>query len=150
MTTTTATTTPATATPTTRSVVIEKELTHPPGKIWRALTQGPLIKEWMMENDFQPVVGHKFSFRSTPVPNWNGVIESKVLVVEPNKKLSYSWGALGLESVVVWTLVATKSGTLLRMEHSGFRPDQEAAYKGANYGWRKFIGGLERVVAGLQ
>jgi uncharacterized protein YndB with AHSA1/START domain len=137
-------------TPATRSVVIEKELPYPPEKIWRALTQGPLIKEWMMDNDFQPVVGHRFSFRSTPMPNWNGVIESEVLVVEPNKKLSYSWGSLGLESVVVWTLVATKSGTLLRMEQSGFRPDQESNYQGAKYGWRKFIGGLERVVAELQ
>jgi len=135
---------------TTRSVVIEKELPHPPEKIWRALTQGPLIKEWLMDNDLQPVVGHKFSFRAAPVPNWNGVIESEVLVVEPGKKLSYSWGTLGLESVVVWTLVATSGGTLVRMEHAGFRADQEAAYKGATYGWQKFIGGLERVVAGLQ
>jgi uncharacterized protein YndB with AHSA1/START domain len=47
-------------------------------------------------------------------------------------------------------LVATEGGTLVRMEHSGFQPDQEAAYKGAKYGWQKFIGGLERVVAGLQ
>ena len=135
---------------TTRSLVIEKELPHPPEKIWRALTQGPLVKEWLMDNDLQPVVGHRFNFRSTPMPNWNGVIDCEVLVVEPNKKLSYSWNSLGLESVVVWTLVATSSGTLVRMEQSGFRPDQEANYKGANYGWQKFIGGLERVVAGLQ
>ena len=137
-------------TETTRSLVIEREMPHPPEKIWRALTQGPLIKEWLMDNDLQPVVGHRFNFRSTPMPNWNGIIDCEVLVVEPNKKLSYSWGALGLGSVVVWTLVATSSGTLVRMEQSGFRPDQEAAYKGANYGWQKFIGGLERVVAGLQ
>jgi uncharacterized protein YndB with AHSA1/START domain len=135
---------------TTRSLVIEREMPHPPEKIWRALTQGWLIKEWLMDNDFQPVVGHKFSFRATPKPNWDGVIESEVLVVEPNKKLSYSWGALGLGSVVEWTLEPTENGTLLRMVQSGFRPDQEAAYKGANYGWQKFIGGLERVVAGLQ
>ena len=133
-----------------RSLVIEKELPHPPEKIWRALTQGPLIKEWLMENDFQPAVGHKFNFRSTPMPNWNGVIDCEVLVVEPNKKLSYSWGALGLGSVVVWTLVATEGGTLVRMEQSGFSPDQEANYQGAKYGWQKFIGGLERVVARLQ
>jgi uncharacterized protein YndB with AHSA1/START domain len=136
-------------TPTTRSLVIEKELPHAPEKVWRALTQGPLIKEWLMDNDFQPVVGHRFSFRSTPMPNWNGVIESEVLVVDPNKKLSYSWGSLGLESVVVWTLVATSGGTLVRMEQSGFRPDQEANDTGATYGWQKFIVGLERVVAGL-
>jgi uncharacterized protein YndB with AHSA1/START domain len=134
---------------TTRSLVIEKELPHPPAKIWRALTEGTLIKEWMMDNDFQPVVGHKFSFRSTPMPNWNGVVDCEVLVVEPYKKLAYSWGSLGGESAVVWTLVATEGGTLVRMEQSGFRPDQDANYKGANYGWQRFIGGLERVVAAL-
>ena len=137
-------------TPTTRSVVIERELPHPPEKVWRALTQGPLIKEWLMENDFQPVVGHRFNFRSTPMPQWDGIIDSEVLAVEPNKTLSYSWNSLGLVSVIVWTLLATSGGTLVRMEHSGFRPDQQQAYQGANYGWRKFIGGLERVVAGLQ
>jgi uncharacterized protein YndB with AHSA1/START domain len=135
---------------TTRSLVIEKDLPHRPEKVWRALTQGPLIKEWLMDNDFQPVVRHRFNFSSTPMPNWNGVIDCEVLVVEPNKKLSYSWSSLGLKSVVVWTLVATEGGTLVRMEHSGFQPDQEAAYKGAKYGWQKFIGSLERVVAGLQ
>jgi uncharacterized protein YndB with AHSA1/START domain len=135
---------------TTRSLVIEKELPYPPEKIWRALTQGSLIKEWLMDNDFQPVVGHSFQFRSTPVPNWNGIIDSQVLVVEPNKKLSYSWGSLGLESVVTWTLTPTGTGTHLRMEHSGFGSDQDAAYKGANYGWQKFIGNLEKVAAGLE
>jgi uncharacterized protein YndB with AHSA1/START domain len=134
----------------TRSLVIERELPHPPQKIWRALTQGALIKEWLMDNDFQPVVGHKFNFRSPPMPQWDGIIASEVLVIEPHKKLSYSWGSMGLESVVVWTLVPTKGGTLVRMEQSGFRPDQEANYKGANYGWQKFIGGLERVVGGLE
>ena len=137
-------------TTTTRSVVMEREMPYPPEKIWRALTEGALIKQWLMENDFQPVVGHSFKFRSTPVPNWDGIIDSQVMVVEPNKKLSYSWGTMGMESVVVWTLVATSGGTLVRMEQSGFRPDQEANYQGAMYGWRKFIGDLERVVAGLQ
>jgi uncharacterized protein YndB with AHSA1/START domain len=134
----------------TRSVVIEREIPHPPEKIWRALTEGALLKEWLLENDFQPVVSHQFKFRATPVANWNGVVDCEVLIVEPNKKLSYTWGSLGLGTVVVWTLTATPTGTLLRMEQSGFRPDQEAAYKGATYGWQKFIGGLERVVAGLQ
>lgn len=134
----------------TRALVIEREMPHPPEKIWRALTQGSLIKEWLMDNDFLAEVGHKFSFRSTPVANWNGIIDSQVLLLEPNKKLSYTWASLGLESTVVWTLTATQSGTLVRIEQSGFRSDQDAAYKGATYGWTKFIGGLERVVAGLE
>jgi uncharacterized protein YndB with AHSA1/START domain len=137
-------------TPATRSLVIERELPHPPEKIWRALTQGPLIKEWLMENDFQPVVGHRFTFRSTPVPNWDGIIDSEVQIIEPNKKLAYSWGTMGMVSVVEWTLVATEGGTLLRMQQSGFGSDQDAAYKGAKYGWTKFIGNMERVVAGLE
>jgi uncharacterized protein YndB with AHSA1/START domain len=133
-----------------RSLVIEREMPHPPEKIWRALTQGQLIQEWLMENDFQPAVGYKFQFRATPMPNWNGVIDCQVLIVEPNTRLSYSWESMGLKSVVAWTLTPTANGTLVRMEQSGFRPDQEANYQGANYGWQGFIGKLEKVAAGLQ
>ncbi len=134
----------------TRSLVIERELPHPPEKIWRALTQGPLIQEWLMENDFQPVVGHKFNFRTTPMPKWDGIISSEVLAIEPDRQLSYRWDALGLDTIVVWTLTPTATGTLLRMEQSGFTADHEHAYKGAKYGWQNFIGGLERVLARLQ
>lgn len=133
----------------TRSLVIEKEVPHPLEKVWRALTQRALVKEWLMDNDFEPVVGHRFQFRSKPVPGWNGIIDSEVLVIEPNKKLSYSWGTMGMESVVEWTLSATERGTLVRMVQSGFRSEQDAAYKGATYGWNKFIDNLERVAAGL-
>jgi uncharacterized protein YndB with AHSA1/START domain len=134
----------------TRTLVIERELPHPPEKIWRALTEGSLMEEWLMKNDFQPVVGHRFSFRATPVGGWSGVIDCEVLVVEPNVRLSYSWGTLGMGSVVAWMLTPTESGTHLRMEQSGFGPDQDANYKGASYGWKKFIGNLERVVGGME
>jgi uncharacterized protein YndB with AHSA1/START domain len=133
----------------TRTLVIEREMPHPPEKIWRALTQSSLIEEWLMKNDFQAAVGHTFSFRANPVPNWNGIIDGEVLVVEPNSRLSYSWGSMGLKSVVTWTLTPTKGGTHVRMEQSGFRSQEDPAYKGATYGWNKFIGGLEHVVAGL-
>ena len=134
----------------TRTVVIERQFSHTPEKLWRALTEGPLIAQWMMENDFQPVVGHSFTFRATPMPNWNGIVECEVLLVEPHRSLSYRWGVAGLEPwVVTLTLTPTPSGTHLRMEQSGFRPDQTAAFKGAEYGWQKFIGNLERVVGGL-
>jgi uncharacterized protein YndB with AHSA1/START domain len=133
----------------TRSLVIEKEMLHPPEKIWRALTQNSLMEDWLMKNDFQPVVGHRFSFRATPVPNWNGIVDCEVLVVEPNSRLSYTWGSMGLKSVVAWTLTPTQGGTLVRMEQSGFRSEEDANYKGASYGWRKFTGNLERVVEGL-
>jgi uncharacterized protein YndB with AHSA1/START domain len=133
----------------TRTLIIEREIPHPPEKIWRALTEGPLIEEWLMTNDFQPVVGHRFSFRATPVKNWNGVIACEVLVVEPHARLVYSWGALGLESAVTWTLTPIEGGTHVRMEQTGFPSEEGANYKGAKYGWQKFIGNMERVVGGL-
>jgi uncharacterized protein YndB with AHSA1/START domain len=131
----------------TRSVVIEREIPFPPEKIWRALTQPHLIEEWLMNNDFKPVVGHRFNLRRNPQPNLNIVIDCQVLVVEPNKTLSYTWAAYDLESVVTWTLTPTSTGTLLRMEQSGFRPDQKQAYGGAKGGWQQFFAKLEQVLA---
>jgi uncharacterized protein YndB with AHSA1/START domain len=133
----------------TLSVVVERELPFPPEKVWRALTQQPLIEEWLMKNDFRPVLGHAFTLRMDPQPNWNGVIDCEVLAVEPNRLLSYTWGSLGMKSVVTLTLTPTGSGTHLRMEQAGFRPDQQANYQGAKYGWQKFLGELARVVGGL-
>ena len=134
----------------TQTLVIEREMPHPPEKIWRALTEGPLIEEWLMTNDFRPVVGHRFSFRAKPAGNWNGVIDGEVLAVEPPARLVYSWGSLGLETAVTWTLTPTDGGTHLRMEQSGFPSEEGANYKGAKYGWQKFIGNMERVVGGLE
>jgi uncharacterized protein YndB with AHSA1/START domain len=128
----------------TLSVIIEREVAFPPEKIWRALTQPHLIEEWLMKNDFEPVRDHRFKFRA----DW-GAVDCRVLAVEPNKTLSYTWGGYGLASVVTWTLTPTSTGTLLRMEQVGFRPDQQQAYQGAKYGWQKFFAGLERVVGGL-
>jgi uncharacterized protein YndB with AHSA1/START domain len=133
----------------TRTVVIERVFPHPPEKVWRALTETPLVAQWLMKNDFEPVVGRKFQFRSDPVPNWDGLIDSEVLIVDPLKRLSYSWSSMGLDSVVLWTLTPAEGGTHVRMEHSGFGPDQKAAYSGAKYAWQHFFGGLERVIGGL-
>jgi uncharacterized protein YndB with AHSA1/START domain len=135
-----------------RSLVIEREMPHPPEKVWRALTERALIERWLMKNDFQPKVGHRFTFRATPVAHWNGVTDCELLVLEPIKRLSYSWNssgdeaANGLKTVVAWTLTPTNGGTLLRMEQSGFRPAQERNYQGAMYGWQKFINGLEELL----
>ena len=129
----------------TLSVVVEREVAHPPEKIWRALTQPHLIEEWLMKNDFKPVVNHSFNFRA----DW-GAVDCQVLAVEPNKTLSYTWGAYGLESVVTWTLTPTGAGARLRMEQSGFRPDQQQAYQGAKGGWQMFFANLEQVLARIE
>jgi uncharacterized protein YndB with AHSA1/START domain len=100
-----------------------------------------------MKNDFEPVIGRKFKFQSEPVPNWDGVINCEVLIVEHLKRLSYSWTTMGVEFIVLWTLTPAEGGTHLRMEQSGFGPDQQRAYQGAKYGWQKFLGAMEQVLA---
>ena len=133
--------------PEARSVVIEREVAYPPEKIWRALTQPHLIAEWLMQNDFAPVAGHRFTLRRTPRPDISVVIDCEVVEIEVNRTLSYTWAAYGLDSVVTWTLTPTATGTVLRMEHSGFGPDQQQAFAGAKAGWRQFFAGLDRVLA---
>src|SRR3954453_19091139 len=133
----------------TRSVVVEREIAHPPEKIWRALTQPHLIEEWLMKNDFKPKVGHRFNLRG----DWGGVLDCEVLAVEPNTMLSYTWNfahddaALNLTSVVTFTLTPTDAGTHLRMEQTGFPPGQKQAYGGARVGWQQFFAKLAQVLA---
>ena len=129
------------ATPT-RTVTVEREIAYPPAKIWRALTQPHLIEDWLMKNDFKLLVDHRFNLRG----DW-GAVDCQVLEVEPERTLSYTWAAMGLESVVTWTLTPTAKGTHLRVEQAGFRPDQEQAYQGAKYGWQQLFGKLEQLLA---
>jgi len=132
----------------TKTLVIEKEFTHPPEKLWRALTQPHLIAEWLMQNDFEPNIGRDFQLRME-TPQWKGVIDCKVLAIEPQKKLSYTWSSMGLDTVVVFTLTPTPSGVQLRVEQSGFREEHARNFAGAKMGWQGFLTKLEKVVEGL-
>jgi uncharacterized protein YndB with AHSA1/START domain len=132
----------------TRTVVIEREFQHPPEKLWRALTQPHLIEAWLMKNDFVPVVGHRFNLSG----DWGGVLDCEVLELRQNESLSYTWDfahddpAFDLKSVVTFTLTPSGAGTHLRVEQSGFRPDQKQAFGGARAGWLQFLGKLEQVL----
>ncbi len=137
-------TAPGTTDTDTLAVVIEREVPHPPEKVWRALTRSELIGAWLMETDFEPVVGHRFELRA----DW-GVVSCAVRTVEPPRRLAYTWDADALRSVVTWTLTPTGAGTRLRMEQTGFPADQPRFYGGAKAGWPRFLDALERVLAGL-
>ncbi|MCC7267357.1 MAG: SRPBCC domain-containing protein [Caulobacteraceae bacterium] len=129
----------------TLSIVVERDMPHPPEKIWRALTQAPLLEAWLlMKNDFQATLGQRFSFRA----DW-GAVEGEVLAMEPHETLAYSWGDSNLKSVVTWTLAPIPEGTRLRMEQAGFRRDQPRYYGGARAGWPAHFDRLEQALAGL-
>lgn len=123
---------------------MERELKHPPEKVWRALTEGPLLAQWLLPNDFQPVVGHKFTFRGEPKPGWDGVIPSEVLAVEPITRLVYRW----YQWDVAITLTPTPAGTLLKLAQASFKPEDLPAYGGAKYGWEQvFFPQLDQLLA---
>lgn len=126
----------------TRTVTVEREIAHPAERIWRALTQPHLIAEWLMANDFVPQVGHRFGLKA----EW-GEIDCEVLEIEAGRTLAYRWAALGLDSVVTWTLTPIAGGTRLTMMQTGFLPDQKLAYHGARAGWPRFFDRLEAVLA---
>lgn len=127
---------------------------HPPAVVWDYLTKAELMEQWLMKNDFQPVVGYDFQFRTNPIPKLDidGIFHCKVLEIVPYKKLSYSWkagpgnGQISLDSIVVWTLTAKDNGTELSLLHSGFREIEDFnIYSGMNEGWLKNI----QKIAGL-
>lgn len=126
----------------TRSVIVERDIPFPPEKVWRALTQPQLIADWLMKTDFEPVAGRRFAFHS----EW-GSVDCEVLTLEPLKSLVYTWNAMGLESVVTWTLTPTGAGTRLRMEQAGFKPEQGPFYTGAMASWPRLLDALAALLA---
>jgi uncharacterized protein YndB with AHSA1/START domain len=121
---------------------------QPPETVWKYLTHSKLMAQWLMENDFQPVVGHHFMFRAQPYPpiGFDGNVFCQVLDIIPEKKLSYSWkfgpkpGEILVDSVVTWTLVSKNQGTELKLEHRGFTGTKDMpAYHIMNEGWKKNI-----------
>jgi uncharacterized protein YndB with AHSA1/START domain len=121
---------------------------HPPQRVWEYLTKPELMEQWLMKNNFRPIVGADFQFQTNPIPSldFDGIFYCQVLEIVPLKKLSYSWrsgpggGEITLDSVVVWKLEATESGTELFLEHSGFaRVENLAFYNGLTDGWLKNI-----------
>ncbi len=131
-----------------QTVTVERSFAHPPAKLWRALTQPHLIADWLMANDFDLTLGHRFQLKG----EWGGVLDCEVLAIEPERRLSYTWDFANddpnyaLKSVVTFTLTPTADGTHLRMEQSGFRPDQKQASGGARMGWAAFLEKLDGVL----
>ena len=132
--------------PETRTVIVEREIAQPAEQIWRALTEPHLIEEWLMKNDFKPVVGHKFNLSRDVNPEMKVVIDCEVVEVEPNETLSYKWAAFGTDTVVTFTLTPTATGTTLRVVQAGFAADNKAAIKGANASWRQFLRALDELL----
>lgn len=145
-----------------RDIIVEDVLPHSPERVWKALTTAELIGRWLMPNDFEPVVGKRFTFTTRPIGAWDGIVQCEVLEVVSFRRLIYSWmgGADAedgkdsygsrLDSVVTWTLQPEGKGTRLRMVHAGFRsPGNDFAYGAMSSGWQRIVGKISEIVAAL-
>jgi uncharacterized protein YndB with AHSA1/START domain len=136
-----------------RTVRVDEFLAHPPARVWWTLTDPAALARWLMPNDFQPVVGHDFTFRTDPRPGveFDGVVHCRVLAVEPERLLRISWRGGNLDTTVTWTLVPEGRGTRLLLEHDGFDPDdpaQQVTRRILGGGWRSnMLAALRAVLA---
>jgi len=132
----------------TESLSFEFDLHHVPEKVWRALTDPVLLAEWLLpivELKLEP--GAAFTFKTQPLPGWDGTVNCRLLEIEAHRKLSYTWVVGDMDTVVTFTLAPTASGTRLSVLHSGFKPDQKQNFGGARYGWKMMGGKLVDLLA---
>jgi uncharacterized protein YndB with AHSA1/START domain len=127
-----------------RTVRVDEFLAHSPARVWKALTDPVMLAKWLMPNDFQPVVGHRFTFRTDPRPNagFDGVVHCQVLVAEPERLLRFTWRGGSLDTTVTWTLEPEGRGTRLFLEHDGFDPDDpihQRTRRILGNGWRSNV-----------
>jgi uncharacterized protein YndB with AHSA1/START domain len=105
-----------------RNLTFERVYPYTPEQVWDALTDPAALADWLMDNDFQPYVGHRFTFRTKAVPGFDGIVYCEVTAVEKPHRLSYTWQASAMKqpTMVTWTLTSVPEGTRLRLDHSGF------------------------------
>lgn len=134
-------------------VALEYKFTNTIEQVWNALTDSDTLAKWIMENDFKPIVGHKFQFRTEPNEWWNGIVDCEVLEVEEPHKLSYIWASAGETTTVTWTLKEGSDGTVqLNLDQTGFSEETKArvgAIEGAKHAWTNMGNQLEKVLAEL-
>jgi uncharacterized protein YndB with AHSA1/START domain len=123
------------------AIEVDQFLAQPPGRVWQALTDPALLARWLMPNDFKPVTGHTFTFRTEPVlqHGFDGIVHCEVLDLEPPWLLRFSWRAGKLDTVVSWSLVPEGAGTRLLITHDGFDdtdPGQRMVMGILGGGWR--------------
>ena len=132
---------------------------HPRESVWVALTDPQALAEWLMPNNFQPVVGRTFRFHVDPMPGFSGITECEVLAVDPPSRLQYTWtpvpkdpkAPLPQPMTVTWTLTAAPGGTLLVLEQTGLEALPFWHRLSMNFGWRRMLRShVPRVLANIK
>ena len=138
---------------------IRRELLFPqaPAQVWQAIATREALADWMYPNDFEPRVGHAFTFQvpGNPKVGFDGLtVRCEVLECEAPRRLLFSWKVGGpvANTRVSFRLEPEGDGTRLFFEHAGFdlsQPGAEQAFRGAQYGWARMLGQLAEIAARL-
>jgi len=122
------------------TLVLVRELRHPPEKVWHALTDPAHLREWApfdADRNLDTVGPVKLSTVGTPTPQ---VSETSVKRAEAPRLLEYSWGS----NDVRWQLERLANGTRLTLWHN---IDRTFVSMGAA-GWHICFDVLDRFLAG--
>ena len=144
----------------TRDIVVDEVFPHTPDLLWKTLTTPEMMGRWLMTpSGFEPTVGNRFTYKTTPAGAWDGTIQCEVVEAVPNERLSYTWqggnsanfgyGSL-LDTVVVLTLTKVEGGTRLSLVHSGFeKPRNDTAFSKMSEGWPKVLQQVGAIAGGV-
>ncbi|CAN7702795.1 SRPBCC family protein [Caballeronia sp. LjRoot29] len=122
------------------TLILVRELRHPPEKVWKALTDPASLREWApfdADRNLASVGPVKLSTVGTPTPQ---ISASQVTRAEEPKLLEYRWG----ENDMRWQLEPVDGGTRLTLWHN---IDRGFISMGAA-GWHICLDVLDRLVAG--
>jgi uncharacterized protein YndB with AHSA1/START domain len=125
-----------------------------PEIVWEYLTNPDLMALWLMKSDFKPELGYEFIFQGPKMPDlgFDGLIHCKVLELKPNERLSYTWnmgpgdGTLSVDSVVAFSLKATKDGTELFLEHIGHKVGYPTLFTSMDKGWLQNLQKIDKLI----
>lgn len=104
------------------NILLVEDFPHPVEEVWQALTSPDALRVWLMENDFEPRVGKRFTLHSRRMlPGERGWIECEVLELESPNRMLWSWvHGEGVPSTrVEFRLDSIAGGTRLTLSHTG-------------------------------
>ena len=138
------------------SLSIVRKLGAGPAKVWRAITEPEMLKQWMAPSDVFKVpvaeadvrVGGRYHIVMNAPDGEVHDVSGVYREIVPNKKLVYTWAWKSTperQSVVTIELRAAGSGTELTLRHEQFADADARDHH--QQGWMGCLARLEKAVA---
>jgi len=131
-------------------IVAEIDINAPPKRVFQAITDPSQLPQWWGQKEMYRVtklesdlrVGGKWRSVGVSVTGESFEVGGEYLEIDPPRLLVQTWSASGtgaLKTTVRWELEAHQSGTRVKIQHSGFAGNAEAANSHGE-GWKRVLG----------